>query len=259
MNSTLPTSNRQEISDPFIPVITALDSVPAGSPAGMTAIAPLKAAWKFARAKTAELNRSLGGIAAGAYLTTHADRMLEILLNFSLKRAGITDATGIALVALGSYGRSELAPFSDIDMMLLHRENLPDAQLDVLVASLLHPMWDAGLHIGHSVRSPAECLKTMADSSDGSLETATSVLESRFVAGDSAFSNAFFNSVIPEFLTATDVLSSTPNSKKLCGAGRDNPCTALSPTSKTVQAHCAISNCPSGLTKPARFLATCRA
>ena len=195
----LPHSKADDVPDPFDPVQVALNDLNGAAP-GTAVMVALKAAWKAARVSAAELNRSKGGRAAGELLSSYSDRMLQMLLKFALKRAGLgEDGSGYAIVALGSYGRMELAPYSDIDMMLLHRDHVNEEQLDTLVGSILHPMWDCGLQIGHSVRCPEDCAIRMEDSDDSTLETATSLLESRFVAGDRAFSDKFCNDEMPAF------------------------------------------------------------
>jgi [protein-PII] uridylyltransferase len=65
---------------------------------------------------------------------------------------------GLALVALGGYGRRELFPYSDIDLLLLHRPGLKPGQIRQAAETILYPLWDSGLEVGHSVRTPAACL-----------------------------------------------------------------------------------------------------
>lgn len=89
------------------------------------------------------------------------------------------DATGVAVVALGSYGRGELCPASDLDLVLLHDGVAPD-RLDALVGALCYPLWDAGLEVGHAVWTPKE----VVDAADADTATATSLLSRRVVAGD---------------------------------------------------------------------------
>jgi [protein-PII] uridylyltransferase len=82
------------------------------------------------------------------------------------------------LVALGGYGRRELAPHSDIDLMFLFR---PDAAkvIPELVKQVLHPLWDSGFQVGHSVRTIQDCVDLgLAD-----LTVRTSMMEARFLAG----------------------------------------------------------------------------
>ena len=85
---------------------------------------------------------------------------------------------GVALAALGGYGRGELAPASDLDLLIVHRGRAED--LRSLAERLLYPLWDAGFSVGHALRTPDECLAFAA----GRLDAATSMLDARFLAGD---------------------------------------------------------------------------
>ena len=86
---------------------------------------------------------------------------------------------GIALVALGGYGRRELAPASDVDLLVLHSGVEPDVVAHV-VDRLLYPLWDTGLSVGHAVRTPDESL----DASQARLDALTAMLDGRLLAGD---------------------------------------------------------------------------
>jgi len=118
----------------------------------------------------------------------------------SLDRA--TSPPGIALIALGSYARRELAPFSDLDFLLLHADDVPETQLATLVGNLLRPLWDSALQIGHAVRSRQECRRALEEigSTASALETATAVLDSRLVCGNRAFAEALYDQDLPAFL-----------------------------------------------------------
>lgn len=100
--------------------------------------------------------------------------------------AAISDLTlrlgadrGMAVVALGSYARWELCPGSDVDLLLLHsgwaRDDLSD-----LVKQLCYPLWDAGLQVGHAVRTPSQTVRAAS----GGIDTATALTDRRLVAGD---------------------------------------------------------------------------
>lgn len=91
-------------------------------------------------------------------------------------QAGAPSA-GVALVAVGGYGRAELCPQSDIDLLLLHQGG---AEIASVAERLWYPIWDAGLKLGHSVRTPKEALALAASD----LDTATSLLDVRHLAGD---------------------------------------------------------------------------
>jgi len=83
---------------------------------------------------------------------------------------------GVALVAVGGYGRAELSLQSDIDVVLLHDSR---ADIGTLADRIWYPIWDEGLKLGHAVRTEREALALAADD----LDTATSLLQIRHVAG----------------------------------------------------------------------------
>lgn len=89
-------------------------------------------------------------------------------------------AAGVALVAVGGYGRGELAPHSDLDVVLVHEDGLDIGDLG---ATLWYPLWDSGRRLDHSVRSMAEVLEAAAD-----LRVALGLLDARHLAGDPGLS-----------------------------------------------------------------------
>ncbi|MGK2948677.1 MAG: [protein-PII] uridylyltransferase [Acidimicrobiales bacterium] len=84
---------------------------------------------------------------------------------------------GVALVAVGGYGRAELSFQSDIDVVLLHAGR---ADIGTLADRVWYPIWDEGLKLGHAVRTTREALTLAGDD----LDTATSLLQVRHLAGD---------------------------------------------------------------------------
>jgi [protein-PII] uridylyltransferase len=86
---------------------------------------------------------------------------------------------GLALVALGGYGRSQLNPQSDVDLLFLHPGKLNPGE-EQLIECALPMLWDAGLRVGHSVRSIEECL----GSREPDMDTYTALVESRIVTGN---------------------------------------------------------------------------
>lgn len=91
---------------------------------------------------------------------------------------GIDLADHLALLAVGGYGRGQLAPFSDIDLLFL-RVGDETALQDQTVESMLYVLWDLGLKVGQAVRTPSECLKL--GSKDFTI--LTSLIEMRLIRG----------------------------------------------------------------------------
>ncbi len=84
-----------------------------------------------------------------------------------------------ALVAVGGYGRGELFPCSDVDLLILLPQ-APDAALGGKLEQLVQMLWDLGLEIGHSIRTVDECLSESAND----ITVQTSLLEARLIAGN---------------------------------------------------------------------------
>ncbi len=93
--------------------------------------------------------------------------------------AGAAGLRGVSLVAVGGYGRGELSPRSDLDLLLLHDGGDP-AAVAALADRIWYPVWDLGLALDHSVRTPAEARKTAADD----LKVQLGLLDARHLAGD---------------------------------------------------------------------------
>jgi len=102
-----------------------------------------------------------------------------------------------AVLALGGYGRSELCPFSDIDLMFLFPQGVRPKVLEpiqkVYTDEILYPLWDMGLKIGHSTRT----IKEAIEEAKGDMSTKNALLEARPITGSAAlfqiFSQAYSN------------------------------------------------------------------
>ncbi|MCS7027101.1 MAG: ACT domain-containing protein [Bryobacteraceae bacterium] len=100
---------------------------------------------------------------------------------FALHLAGAASG-GIAVLAVGGFGRSELFPHSDVDLCLLvESEKFADSLKEPL-AAFVQTLWDEGLRLSHSVRTLAECCELH----DHNVELNISLLDERFLAGDLA-------------------------------------------------------------------------
>ena len=88
------------------------------------------------------------------------------------------DRADVCLLAVGGTGRREMAPRSDIDVVVVHRGNAK--KIEAGLADLWYPIWDTGLHLGHAVRGANDKLPVVPDQ----LDTATTLLAGRWLAGD---------------------------------------------------------------------------
>jgi len=103
--------------------------------------------------------------------------------------------TAWAIAAVGGYGRGELHPASDIDMLLLVPQS-PDAAGSAAVEQLVTFLWDIGLEVGHSVRTIAECREECI----GDVSVMTTLLEARLLAGNGALFAAMRTALAPEYI-----------------------------------------------------------
>jgi [protein-PII] uridylyltransferase len=125
-------------------------------------------------------SRGLEMAAAQAFLI---DQLLRLLFDFTITRlhpnANPTAGERIVLIAVGGYGRGEMAPFSDVDIGFLTPWKQP-AWAEQVIESMLYSLWDMGLKVGHSSRS----LDEMIRQAKGDITVRTALLEARYVWGD---------------------------------------------------------------------------
>jgi [protein-PII] uridylyltransferase len=119
-------------------------------------------------------DRSLVGT---AFCRAYSRRVDEWLADLFEAAGG--PGRGVALVAVGGYGRCELSPESDLDVLLLHERG---DDVSELAGELWYPVWNEGLKLGHAVRTVADTLGLASED----LDTATALLSARRIAGDEA-------------------------------------------------------------------------
>jgi len=146
----------------------------------------------------------------------------------------------IALLAVGGFGRGELNPYSDIDILFLHPNDNAKVtgQVNDIVQHVLYMLWDIGFQVGHATRTMSE----LVAQANGDLRTKTSLLEARYLCGDEGlfaeFEKTFINRCVhgheKEFLewrvadqadrhskAGNTVFLQEPNVKNGCGGLRD--------------------------------------
>ncbi len=141
--------------------------------------------------------------------TRLVDEYLDETCEESRAAADLTAAgRAYAIVALGGYGRREQCIHSDVDLLFLFDDEIPDAA-GQLVREVTYPLWDGGLHVSHTIRTLAEPLTVPEE-----VEGLTALLDARFIRGHSplfaSFRRAFRETVIrPRAEELTDWLVRT--------------------------------------------------
>lgn len=114
--------------------------------------------------------------------------------------AELADAAGIhhiggALVAVGGYGRRELAPGSDLDLVLLHPNSSSPAEVATVADAIWYPIWDSGISLDHSVRTLPEARKLAA----GDVKVVFGLLDARLIFGDPALADQVKSAVLGDW------------------------------------------------------------
>ncbi|MBF0194839.1 MAG: [protein-PII] uridylyltransferase [Magnetococcales bacterium] len=155
--------------------------------------------------------------ASGQYIVEGRTKLVDAILQriFNLLHHNPVKQP-FSLIATGGYGRGELAPFSDIDLLFLISDELSEDQ-EASVERMLYCLWDLGLDIGHAVRTIDECVQQARQD----LEIRTSMLESRFLAGDQemfdTYKKTLFNKVLdknPEGFLRAKILEQSKRHEK---------------------------------------------
>src|SRR5215813_8803896 len=99
---------------------------------------------------------------------------------FGANFGDVADGGQFAIIALGGYGRRELAPYSDIDIMFLHRNRRDVETAAKLSEAILYLLWDVGFNVGHSVRSLGDCVSMARED----VVSRNSMIDARLLWGD---------------------------------------------------------------------------
>lgn len=169
------------------------------TPAALGSAAPREVAEElriFLKLEAERLRMAHGAGAPGRQSASARSFVLDLAVEHAFREAArlneaggaaLEPQTGFALVAIGGYGREELAPYSDLDILFLY-SNHRTAQLRPLAEHVLRLLWDAGLTVGHSLRTVGDTVT--AARTDPHLQTA--LAHKRLVAGN----RGIFNSLV---------------------------------------------------------------
>lgn len=140
--------------------------------------AEIRDAFARARGNVEELRDA--GADADEIVRMHSDDVDEIVVGVfdeALGRSG-RSASGIAFVALGGYGRRELAPASDLDLLLLYR-GWSSSEVTALNREVMYPLWDSRRELGDRVREPKDVLRSF-----DRIDEVCALIDARFLSGD---------------------------------------------------------------------------
>jgi len=164
----------------------------------MTDLQALRTQYRAQKAALFESLASSGTSTRGVHATLgKLAALADTTLVTLWQEAGLTSP--FALVAVGGFGRGELFPYSDVDVLVLMPDDQSpdtDAPLKARIEAFIGNCWDAGLEIGSSVRTVSECLHEAAHD----VTVQTSLLEARLITGNSALFAGFEQ----QFLAALD-------------------------------------------------------
>ena len=152
-------------------------------------------------------------------------------------------ADGCAVVALGGYGRRELNPGSDVDVMVLYPRNVDD-YVNAILAHVLYLLWDLGFTVGHSCRSLSDAQRMMGTD----LTARTAMLEARLLAGHPALFAGLQERIWRAFQgrRAEQYIQRSGQNRSTAIGSSGGPSTYRNRTSKKGRAACGTSTRPSG-------------
>ena len=139
---------------------------------------------------------------ANCYL---ADQLIRIIFDFTTQHIyplnNPTKSEHMTLVATGGYGRQEMAPYSDIDLLfLVPKKHTP--WCESASEYILYFLWDLGWKVGHAIRSPEECVRYAKED----ITIRTSLLESRYIWGDETLFSQTRKLFIRKVISGTGVM-----------------------------------------------------
>ncbi|MGF1606168.1 MAG: [protein-PII] uridylyltransferase [Rhodothalassiaceae bacterium] len=154
------------------------------------------------RIRAAFQSGQINGPRQAAWRAYLLDRLVHLLYDVTahkiMRRGTATEGERLAVIATGGYGRAELSPFSDVDLLFLHPYKCT-GWCEQVTEYMLYVLWDLRLTVGQAVRSPSDCIRL----AQSDLSIKTSLLETRFLAGDTRLYQALQESFEAEVIAGT--------------------------------------------------------
>lgn len=135
------------------------------------------------------------GTAAIVARTSAVDELIIDLWQEALSSSSIL-ASGISVVAIGGYGRRELFPYSDVDLLFLLDAKSSEKELKEPIRRICQQLWDCGIRVAQAVRRLAECERFSEDNG----EFTFAIMDHRLLAGDAALYARLANDVVPKLI-----------------------------------------------------------
>ncbi len=160
--------------------------------ANLTAAESLPAYQRFRKLEEHRLRLRISSGAGGREVVRQRSDLVDILFRRLYEQVlqGVTGGRrldGLSVVAFGGYGRREMNPYSDVDIMFLHSGVRPSDEVAEVCHEVIRLLWDTGFKVGHSLRS----IKQALEQANTDLQTKTSMLESRHLSGDREVTGRF--------------------------------------------------------------------
>ena len=150
------------------------------------------------------LQQGADGLDTARLLSAVQDEVLKALYAFVTRHVCPVEQgeeeDRIAVFATGGYGRNVLAPSSDIDLLFLH-EKRSGQRAEQIIEFMLYILWDIGLKVGHALRTPKDCVKL----SRTDVTIKTSLLDARYIAGDTALAAAMQETFFKQVIRGQDI------------------------------------------------------
>lgn len=151
----------------------------------------------FYRQEFERVQRNFEATGSGLGALSDRTRLVDMLsLTLWDQHFASRPRSGYALAAVGGYGRSELFPHSDIDLLFLTEDEPSREGIKLPVSSVCQQMWDCGLRVSPSTRTLADCARFQQDN----LEFTLSLLDCRFLGGDTDLFERLHDKKLPELI-----------------------------------------------------------